>query len=426
MATEIEVGPVKLALNDSNAACPPEGPDRVLVTAGDRPSASQDSLPVLVDPAVDHEQLAIAQRRLDVDEKHQRVLRFLQETGYQAAVLGRTDSLAWLTSGGDLGQSRCGELGAIQIFVNSRARVVICDNVQSARVFEEELAGLGFQLKEWPWSGDSQSLLSDLIRGKRVASDGFAPLVGLCDERVRLRELRYPYTVLERQRLRELGRTLSLMLEATCRNFEPGESEADLAGHLAHRLMREGVVPLDLRVAADDRLSRFRQPRFKSIAIAQKATVSAVGRRHGLCAAATRTVSFGEPQPEFRSAHALAAMVDATCLYFSRPGETVSGVFKRTQRIFEKYQHGDEWRLDYQGFLIGYADREQIFLPNSSLALLDGMPVCWCPSVDAARSQDTVVVDERGFEVVTEAQRWPKLDVQVKGFSVSRPDILVR
>src|SRR5205823_9520867 len=140
---------------------------------------------------------------------------------------------------------------------------------------------------------------------KRIMTDGTLPTRP--DERERLRTLRWPLTKLERQRLRELGRTLTLAVEATCRNFQPGETEADVAGHLAHRLLREGVVPVDLRVAGDDRLARYRQPVFKSAPVKRRATITAVGRRHGLCAAVTRIVSFGAVSPEVRASHGLAA-----------------------------------------------------------------------------------------------------------------------
>ena len=76
--------------------------DRVLHTAGDRPNT--DTLPVLSDPAADHVDGDLAQRRADVEEKHRRVAAFLDATGYDALVLGRADSIAWFTSGGDLGQ----------------------------------------------------------------------------------------------------------------------------------------------------------------------------------------------------------------------------------------------------------------------------------------------------------------------------------
>ena len=226
--------------------------------------------------------------------------------------------------------------------------------------------------------------------------------------------------------MRELGRTLTLAVEATCRNFDQGETEADVAGHLAHRLIREGVVPCDLRISGDDRLERYRQPGFKSAPIEKRATLTVGGRRFGLCATVSRTVSFGPISPELRSAHGLATMVDATCIYFSRPGETAGEVHRRARRIYEKFDHPHEWTLDYAGFLSGYSPRETLLVPESSLKLESGMAICWSPSIGSARSSDTIVIDQRGYECVTGARRWPKLDVAVKGFSIPRPGILER
>jgi Xaa-Pro aminopeptidase len=399
---------------------------RVMQTAGDRPD--EDSLPPLPDLAADRGDGPLAQRRADVDEKQQRVAAFLDATGYDALVLGRADAVAWFTSGGDLGQCLGSEGSAVLLFVNRTSRAVITDNVQSARVFEEELAGLGFQLKQRQWYDDPGRIVSELGHNKRLITD-----LGLCScskpwprDPDPIRALRRPLTVLERQRLRELGRTLTLAVEATCRNFDRGETEADIAGHLAHRLVREGVVPVDLRVAGDDRLARYRQPTFKAAPIQKRATISVTGRRHGMCAALTRTVSFGPPGREFEKQHSLAAMVDATCIYFSRPGEPVSGVFRRAKRIFEKFEHPHEWTLDYLGHAIGYAPREVLLLPDCESLLESGTALCWSPSVGPARSEDTVVIDGRGYEVVTEAQHWPKLEVTVKGFPLPRPGVLER
>jgi Xaa-Pro aminopeptidase len=399
---------------------------RVMQTASDRPE--EDSLPPLSDPAADRAEGPVAARRADVDEKQRRVAALLDATGHDALVLGRADSVAWFTSGGDLAQCLGSEASSALLFLNRTSRAVITDNVQSARVFEEELAGLGFQLKERPWYDDPGRVVAELGHGKRLITD-----LGPCScakpwprEADPVRALRRPLTVLERQWLRELGRTLALAVEATCRNFDRGETEADIAGHLAHRLVREGVVPVDLRVAGDDRLERYRQPTFKAAPIERRATISVAGRRHGLCAALTRTVSFGPPGRDFEKQHGLAAMVDATCIYFSRPGETVSGVFRRARRIFEKFDHPHEWTLDYLGHVIGYAPRELLLLPDSPAPLESDTALCWSPSVGPARSEDTVVIDHRGYEVVTEAQNWPKLEVTVKGFQLTRPGILQR
>jgi Xaa-Pro aminopeptidase len=399
--------------------------DRVLLTAADRPHT--DTLPLLRDPAADHGDLDLKLRRDDVEEKHERIRQFLDASGHDAVVLGLGDSVAWFTSGGDLGQCLGSELCSIMLFINRTSRAVIADNVQSCRVFEEELAGLGFQLKERPWYDDPYQVVSELCHNKRIATDmggnGCSPVRREGDA---LRALRRRLTVLERQRLRQLGRTLSLAVEATCRNFDPGEREADVAGHLAHRLIREGVVPVDLRVAGDDRLARFRQPTFKSCPIQKRATIAVSGRRHGLCASLTRSVSFGPVGSEYRQLQALATMVDATCIFFSRPGEVISEVFRRAKRIYEKFGHPHEWTLDYQGSVIGYSPREILLRPDSTLVLEPNMALSWSPSVSAARTEDTVIIDARGYEVVTGMQDWPAIEVAVKGYIIPRPGILER
>jgi Xaa-Pro aminopeptidase len=407
------------------AGLPVEMFDRVRRTAEDRPP--EDSLPPMVDPAADHDPPGGAGdgRRADVEAKHDAIRRFLDRKGYDAVILGRADSIAWFTAGGDLTRDLCSERASAMVFVNRNNRAVLTDNVHSARIFEEEVAGLGFQLKERAWYDAPERLAAELGHNRRVAAD--FPLAPFADERAALGALRRRLSARERDQLRDLGQTLALAVEATCRNFDAGETEADVAGHLAHRLLREGVVPVDLRVASDDRLARFRQPSFKAAPIRKHATIAVVGRRHGLCAGLTRTVSMGPVDPAFADAHQLAAMVDATCLFFSRPGESVREVFRRARRIYEKFGHPDEWVLDYQGCLTGFAPVEELLVPESDLTLESELAVRWSPSVGAARSEDTIVVDARGgFEVMTDAQVWPKLEIMVKGFPILRPGILER
>ncbi|MBV8075414.1 MAG: M24 family metallopeptidase, partial [Planctomycetaceae bacterium] len=398
--------------------------DRVLQTASDRPR--EDTLPPLPDPAADHGDGEQARRRADVEEKQRRVAALLEATSHDAVVLGRADSIAWFTAGGDLGQCLGSEAGAVLLYINRNSRAVVTDNVHSARVFEEEVAGLGFQLKERSWFDEPGKIIVELGHNRRFVSD-----LGPCPcpwtrALEPLRALRWPMTVLERRRLRELGRTLTLAVEATCRNFVQGESEADVAGHLAHRLLREAVVPVDLRVSADDRPARYRRPTFKAAPIQHRATITVTGRRHGLCASVTRTVSFGPVDQELRARLGVAAMVDATCIYFSRPGERVAGIFRRARRIFEKFGYPHEWTLDYLGFIVGYTPREALLRPDSPLVLTNGMAVHWCPSVGPVRSGDTLVADARGFELITASRNWPQLDVAVRGFVIPRPGILER
>jgi hypothetical protein len=166
--------------------------------------------------------MRLIRRRDDVEEKHQRIRGFLDASGHDAVVLGMADSVSWFTSGGDLGQDLTSGHSAILLFINRTCRAVVADNVQSSRVFEEELAGLGFQLKERPWYDDPFQMVAELCHNKRVATDlgggGCSPIRRETDA---VRTLRRRLTGLERQRLLT-GRT-DPGREATCRNFDRGE-----------------------------------------------------------------------------------------------------------------------------------------------------------------------------------------------------------
>ena len=123
--------------------------DPVLITAADRPDT--DTLPVMADPAADHENVELRRRRdgyraeASADSRLPRRHRARRGRCWAGPTPCR-----WFTSGGDLGQDFTSEYSSILLYINHTCRAVISDNVQSTRVFEEELAGLGFQLKERP------------------------------------------------------------------------------------------------------------------------------------------------------------------------------------------------------------------------------------------------------------------------------------
>ena len=376
------------------------------------------------DPAADHDQQALDTRRAVVEANHHKLADWLAETGRDAAVLGTTSGVSWITGGADAAARLGSDESAVLVFVNRLSRAIVCDNVQTARFFEEEVAGLGFQLKEYPWTDRPTRVLGELGRQKRLAGD--LPSLGIDWKAEELSALRFELGRTERRRLREVGWVLGREIEATCRSFARGRTELDVAGELSHRLMRSGVTPMEIRVVGDGRSERFREPRSKSIPIVNSATITAVGCRRGLCASASRTVEFGEIDPALHESHVLASMVAATAICFSRPGAGVAEVFRRIMRILEKYGRPDEWNLAPQGFLTGYRPRELRLTPDGTFQFAEGHAVRWCPSVGPARSDDTALVDHRGFEIVTDTGSWPKLELAVRGLSVFLPAILRR
>lgn len=362
-------------------------------------------------------------RAEDVAIKQQRVSEFLEDEGYDAVLLSRQDSFAWFTAGGDNGSGTASELGSVSLFITADQRCVLANNVESGRTFEEEIAGLGFQLKEARWDEPPDRLIEDICRGRKVASD--TGICGTTNELEKLRRLRINLTELERQRYRELGRAVSHAIEATCRNAHPGETEHEVAGELSHRLIRHGISPVTILVAGEERADQFRLAPHKAQPIRRRVTVSVAARRHGLCASATRTVCFGEVDHDFALKHNISVMVDATCIFFSQPNELSAEVLRRAKRIYEKSGVAHEWVFAPQGGVTGFSPCELLIVPTSQFRFRAGMAVAWSPSVGPARCGDTILLHENGFEILTPTQQWPSVVVSVKGYEVERPGVLV-
>lgn len=363
------------------------------------------------------------QRGIEIDGKHGRVAEFLEEQGFDALLLRSPHNFSWFTTGGNCFRGMSNQSTAA-LFLTREARVVICSNIDSGQLFDRELYGLGFQLKERPWYESRDVLVEDICRGRNVASDtAFANTTNVSD---RLVDLRQPLSEFEIERLRDLGSQVAHAVEATCRNLELGQTEAEIAGELSHRLLKHGIESEILQVLADGQGHRYRHWSYGEDTVQRYAVISAVGRRSGLCAGATRTVSFGEPTQDVKQSHHRALMIEATGAHFSQANWSLSETWLRVQRIYEKFNGEEEWQLASQGDVIGYFPSDVAITPQCEYMLKPGTAVWWHPSVGPAMVGDTILVNEHTFEVVTAAQEWPMIRVDVKGMPYLLPDILPR
>lgn len=362
-------------------------------------------------------------RVAEVDRRHDLLKGYLKLKELDGLLLRDPANFAWLTCGGD--NTHQGNEGPrATAFINGDARVLLCDSIDSGMVFDRELPGLGFQLKERPWHQCREKLCQDLSRGRRTGSD--TPGLGdsyvgddLVDFRVRLTEY-------EHRILRTLGRLVAHAVEATARNLTQGATEAEVAGHLSHRLIRHEVQPICIQVMADGQGHRFRRWGYSSDTIERYCVLSATGRYRGLHATATRTMCFDKPPSNLKQSHSVATLVQATGMAFSVPGWEVSEVWKRVARIYEKFDAAEEWHQAEQGEVTGYRLCESCVTPSSNFMLQEGMVMTWKPSVRASLSGDTLLIRADNNEVLTPSENWPRMTVEIKGQPVEYPDILVR
>jgi len=366
---------------------------------------------------------AVADRRADIESKQALVAGLLREVGCDGLLILEPENFAWLSSGAAArGTPDPAALPAL--YFTAEGRWAICANVDSQRLFDEELDGLGFQLKEWPWHWGRAQILADLCQGRQVACD--QPL-GSCkvitDQLTRFRRLLSDY---DRACCLAMGQVVSHALEATGRTINAGETEREVAGQLSHRLLHRGVQPLVISVAADGRSRRYRQCGFTSVPIKSYCVLTAAARKYGLCVMASRSVCFGQADPVFRKEHDAACRVSATYIASTWPDAMPRQILASGRRVYQVAGVEHEWLEAPQGHITGHSLVELMLTPTTEDLLQTGWAVTWNATVGAASSCDTVLVTEEGPRSLTPSENWPLKLIRVQGAEFVRPDILVR
>lgn len=358
----------------------------------------------------------------DISERQEAIAKLLTEMRLDAMLISRPENFAWFTGGADATRHGSADPAA-RLFLTKEARVLVTNNVESQYLFDRELPGLGFQLKERPWFEPAEQLARDLCRGRSVGSDdGFGESVNLGEQ---LAAMRPKLTAREVKTIRQLGREVTHAVEATARACKLGDTEAEIAAELAHRLVKHQITPVRLQVCADGRFRRYPHYPYGAERLNTNCIIAAVGRRHGLHVACCRAVMFGEDE-SFRNYFHKATLMQSTGLYFSRGNVSVADVWPKVRRIYEKFGCPDEWQMADQAEVMGYAACEKSVLPTSDFVLSAGMAMHWHPAVGPALTGDTVLLRDGAPELLTVADEWPQILVTVKGEGMRRPDVLVR
>jgi Xaa-Pro aminopeptidase len=367
-------------------------------------------------------------RRGDIEAKQVRVAALLRELGREGLLLLEPENVAWLTSG-RIARGILDPATAPAVYCTAEGRWLIASNVDSQRAFDEDLDGLGFQLKEWPWHWGREQYLADLCLNRKIACDQL-PVPGLEGDVVlvdsQLRKLRRVLSPYEQACMIALGQIIAHALEATCRTLERQESEREVAGQLSHRLIHRGVKPVHVGVAADGRSRHYRHYGYTPTLIDKFAVLTATGRKYGLCVTASRAVCFGEVPEELKNEQSAVCRVSASYLASTWSDAVPREILLAGRRIYMLAGFEHEWLLAPQGHLTGRAPVEMPFTPQTAELLEPGWAITWNTSAGSAVSCDTFLVTEQGPKPVTPPEVWPVKRIKIQGAECIRPDVLVR
>ena len=358
--------------------------------------------------------------------KIEQVRSWLGGSGLAGVLLESNAGFSWVTAGGE-GYVVVSEDGAAAaVLITPDRAAVLTPNIEAARLADEELPEGCFEVVEYPWHapGSRGELISGIAGTGTVGSD--SPSNEMPAAGPGLKELRRVLVQPEIDRCRELAQDAAFVVESACRAVSPKDSELEMAARVAALCYERNILPVVNLVAADDRISRYRHPLPTSMRAARTFLAALTARRAGLHASVTRTVCFGDPDPEQAGRHAACARIDARMIGASRPGTALSKVLAEAAAQYEAEGHPDEWRNHHQGGTTGYAGREVFATPDEEYQIKAGQALTWNPSVAGAKSEDTILVTDRGTEVLSTSGHWPMLEVDAGGGTLGRPGLLVR
>lgn len=361
----------------------------------------------------------------EVEAKLEAVRRWLADADHAGVLIESQANFGWITAGGENHVVVSEERGVAAVLVTSGRACVLTTNIEAQRLAEEELPDGCFEVVEYPWESPDrrEKLIEDLTGGATVVADlaGERPMAG--STFLELRRVLLPDEV---ERYRNLGEDAAMALESACRSVSRRDRELDVAAQVAQLCCEKGIVPVLNLAAADDRFDRYRHPLPTPRRVERKMMVVLVGRKGGLNSCLTRTVCFGEPEPDQITRHEACVRIDAHLISRSRPGAKLSDILAGGIARYRAEGFTDEWRNHHQGGVTGYAGREVFATPEEGYVLRANQAVAWNPSVSGAKSEDTVLVTESGHEVLTSSGHWPELEIDLEGEVIRRPGLLVR
>lgn len=370
----------------------------------------------------------------ELADKQARLAGFLDRQNLKAVLLWRRQNFAWITCGRENRIPDNEETGVAGILATPDRRWCLADAIEAPRMRDEELAGTGIEVIEFPWHDAGaggrrvRGLLGDLgLSPERVAADVDKPAVGFASLPGDFAQLRWPLTSAEVDRYRDGATRTAGAVEQAVEAVEPGMSEHDLAALLAFTVRAAGLVPHVNLIATDERVFRFRHPIPTDKALARYAMLVTCAGFGGLVTSCTRFVHFGPVPDELKRKQQAVADVDAAVILATRPGRTLGEIFDDLQHAYAAAGFADEWTLHHQGGPTGYANRERVATPGDATAVLDFQAFAWNPSITGAKSEDTILVTPDELEILSgHSEDWPTITGQSPDGELPRAACLVR
>lgn len=355
--------------------------------------------------------------------KYKQIQQFLKDRTFGGLLLTRPANIAWATCGVDV---PCGSDGqpSAALLMTPGSQILLARKTDADLFLHGAIPNIGFEFRDCDrWRSVSE--LSQSFETKTLLACD-QPMDSYSDASADVAAMRLPLSQHEIVQLRLLGIRVARAVEKAARDFRRGDTEAQIAGDVASRLIRHEVVPERIQVWGDGRAQNWQNWNYGRAPVERDCTISVVARRRGLHVAISRTVSFGILSKEHRWAFADMSLAHATAMFCSRDQAEQSTVWSQVEQAYNKLGNTADWRATDPGCVTGYELCESPISPTSRLRLCAGMPLIWRSVIGSARAVDTVLIRESDCKVITQTGEWPQSSFVFDNVRLLVPAVLQR
>jgi Xaa-Pro dipeptidase len=362
--------------------------------------------------------------KAEIAIKIERLQAFMQQKQIAGVLLTQVRNFEWLTGGvGDSQIGRASEFGLASLLLTKDGRkFLVAAHSEIPRLMEDGLDGLRYTPVETPWYEKQPDLgkllgISGII-GSDVSCEGCTTF--------NIAPLRYQLSPTEVLKYRWLGRECAQAVEQVTRGLAPGMTEREIEAQIVNALMKRGIRPTVLLIGTDDRIMRFRHALPSDRALQKYGMVNICAKRWGLIASVTRFVHFGPLDAELNKRLHAAAVVNSKYSHALKPGAKISDIFRQATEWYAELGYPGEWKFHHQGGATGYNEREYLVALDSTEIVQDQQAFAMNPTVQGAKVEDTILVQQEHTENLSATPDWPKINVELDGKIYESADVLIQ
>lgn len=360
----------------------------------------------------------------ELDVKLERIRQMLKEEDFDACYIKRQDNFAWLTCGG-INYIGLADMGNCGLLVTNNETFAVTNNIEAPRMLEEEaLEELGFKILYDTWYNDGfeNDKIKEICGDGGIGCDHHSGLgTNIADK---IQPLRYSLTEEEIERYKIGGRLFSWALEETISSVEPGDTEIEVAGRLNLAIRKKGLQEVTIMCASDERIYNYKHPIPTNKKIRERVQLGANIRYKGLTICATRYVNFVPLTDELKEQYRKNVEIDCTLIHNTIPGKSYQHPFLAGKKVYEDFGYGKDFEKHHLGGPIGYVPRDfRVGFSHDGIIPIN-QAFCWNPSVTGTKSEDTIIITEKGPIFITKPYLFPTISVDIDGTVYERPAIL--